>query len=82
MPKSKRAKVVHLSKVDKKGKALSVKTYTLVQENVSKHPYIYIVSVDNMRNNHLKEVRAHLSDSKSAPTLPIRHHHQLTGVSD
>lgn len=64
MPRSKRAKVVHLSKVEKKGKDLSVKIFNKVQEAAAKYPYIYVFSVDNMRNTHLKDVRTALADSR------------------
>ena len=71
MPRSKRAKVVHLSKVTKKGKELTLKTFANVQASVEKYPYLYVFSVDNMRNNQLKEVRTQLSDSRST-TPPYR----------
>lgn len=64
MPKSKRAKVVHLSKVDKKGKELTLKLFANVQESVDQYQYIYVFSVENMRNTYLKQVRAELSDSR------------------
>ena len=64
MPRSKRAKVIHLSKVEKKGKELTLKTFANVQDCVSKYPYIYVFSVDNMRNTALKDVRTQLSDSR------------------
>lgn len=57
MPKSKRAKVVHLSKVDKKGKELTLKLFANVQESVDQYQYIYVFSVENMRNTYLKQVR-------------------------
>lgn len=58
MPRSKRAKVVHLTKVDKNRKDLSAKLYANVQSAVSSYPFIFVFAVDNMRNNYLKEVRA------------------------
>ena len=64
MPKSKRAKVVHLSKVTKKGKELNLKTFANVQESVSTYPYLYVFTVNNMRNSYLKDVRTTLSDSR------------------
>jgi mRNA turnover protein 4 len=64
MPKSKRAKVVHLTQVDKKGKELSLKLFGNVQECVDKYQYIFVFSVENMRNTYLKQVRAELSDSR------------------
>ena len=64
MPRSKRAKVVHLSKVTKKGKELTLKTYANIQECVAKHAYLYVFAVDNMRNTYLKDVRTQLADSR------------------
>jgi hypothetical protein len=64
MPKSKRAKVVHLSKVDKKGKELSEKLYNGVREAADEYPFIFVFKVENMRNNYLKEVRMEFSDSR------------------
>lgn len=66
MPKSKRAKVVHLSKVDKKGKELSQKLFANVQEAADNFSYIFVFSVENMRNSYLKDVRAEFSDSRYA----------------
>jgi hypothetical protein len=71
MPRSKRAKVVHLSKVEKKGKELTLKTFANIQKCVHEYPYIYVFSVENMRNTYLKDVRVQLSDSRYAP-LPVR----------
>ncbi|KAL1606400.1 mRNA turnover and ribosome assembly protein [Paraconiothyrium brasiliense] len=64
MPKSKRAKVVHLSKTDKKGKELSQKLFANVQEAADNFQYIFVFAVENMRNSYLKEVRAEFSDSR------------------
>ena len=64
MPKSKRAKVVHLSKTTKKGKELTIKLHASIQECIPQYPYIYVFRVDNMRNTYLKDVRNQLSDSR------------------
>ncbi|KAH7377841.1 mRNA turnover protein-like protein 4 [Pyrenochaeta sp. MPI-SDFR-AT-0127] len=64
MPKSKRAKVVHLTKTDKKGKELSLKLFASVQEAADNFQHIFVFSVENMRNSYLKEVRAEFSDSR------------------
>jgi mRNA turnover protein 4 len=64
MPKSKRAKVVHLSKTEKKGKEHSEKLFNGVREAADEYPFIFVFRVDNMRNNYLKEVRAEFSDSR------------------
>ncbi|KAL8870664.1 MAG: hypothetical protein Q9174_003346 [Haloplaca sp. 1 TL-2023] len=61
MPKSKRAKVVHLTKTQKKGKELTLRLYANIRECIPNYPYIYVFSVENMRNNYLKDVRADLA---------------------
>ncbi|KAL8940015.1 MAG: hypothetical protein Q9216_003038 [Gyalolechia sp. 2 TL-2023] len=61
MPRSKRAKVVHLTKTQKKGKELTLRLYANVRECIEQYPYIYVFSVENMRNNYLKDVRTELS---------------------
>ncbi|KAI9733179.1 MAG: mRNA turnover and ribosome assembly protein [Claussenomyces sp. TS43310] len=62
MPKSKRSKVVHLTNVDKKGKELTLKLYANVQECFDTYQYVFVYSVENMRNTVLKEVRANLKE--------------------
>ncbi|KAL8908936.1 MAG: hypothetical protein Q9207_000512 [Kuettlingeria erythrocarpa] len=65
MPKSKRAKVVHLTKTQKKGKELTLRLYARIRECIPQYPYIYVFSVENMRNHYLKTVRSELaSDSR------------------
>lgn len=64
MPRSKRAKVVHLSKVQKHGKELSLKLFANVQEAADNHQYCFVFEVENMRNNYLKELRAQFPDSR------------------
>ena len=71
MPKSKRAKVVHMSKTTKKGKELTIKLHANVQECIPKYPYIYVFSVRNMRNTYLKDVRTQLSDSRYSLSLSL-----------
>lgn len=66
MPKSKRAKVVHLTKTEKKGKELSQKLFANVQEAADNFQHIFVFSVENMRNSYLKEVRAEFADSRYA----------------
>jgi hypothetical protein len=69
MPRSKRAKVVHLTKTDKKGKELSLRLFANVQEAADNFQHIFVFSVENMRNSYLKEVRAEFSDSRYAKEL-------------
>jgi hypothetical protein len=69
MPKSKRAKVVHLTKTDKKGKELSQKLFANVQEAADSFEHIFVFAVENMRNSYLKQVRAEFSDSRYVSLL-------------
>jgi 5S rRNA maturation endonuclease (ribonuclease M5) len=64
MPKSKRQKVVHLTKTDKKGKELSQKLFANVQEAADKFEHVFVFAVENMRNSYLKAVRAEFADSR------------------
>ncbi|KAI9796499.1 MAG: hypothetical protein M1825_000616 [Sarcosagium campestre] len=64
MPRSKRAKVITLSKTEKKGKELNTRLFTNVRESVDKYQYLFVFSVENMRNTYLKEVRTEFGDSR------------------
>ena len=64
MPKSKRAKVVNLSKTEKKGKGLTLKLFSNVRECLDTHQFCFVFSVENMRNTYLKDVRTQLPDSR------------------
>ncbi|EJU03337.1 hypothetical protein DACRYDRAFT_78248 [Dacryopinax primogenitus] len=57
MPKSKRSKVVSLTKTDKKTKENKAKLIEDIKENVSKWKYVYVFDVSDMRNGALKDVR-------------------------
>ncbi|KAI1917807.1 mRNA turnover and ribosome assembly protein [Ophidiomyces ophidiicola] len=63
MPVSKRAKIVHESKVTKKShKEQTRRLHANVQEAVSKYDHLFVFSVDNMRNTYLKDVRTEFSN--------------------
>lgn len=63
MPVSKRAKVVHESKVTKKShKEQTRRLFANVQESVSKYDHLFLFSVDNMRNTYLKDVRTEFAE--------------------
>lgn len=64
MPKSKRAKVVHLSQVAKKTRDQKDKLFQNIRDAVPEYQHCFVFSVDNMRNSHLKNVRHELSDSR------------------
>ena len=58
MPKSKRARIVHTSIVQKKpSKEKSASLYAAVQAAADTYPHIFVFSVENMRNTYLKDVR-------------------------
>ncbi|EKM51755.1 uncharacterized protein PHACADRAFT_262079 [Phanerochaete carnosa HHB-10118-sp] len=63
MPKSKRAKLVSLTKVAKKTREQKGALITEVQENADKWQYCWLFEVGNMRNTHLKIVRKLWKDS-------------------
>lgn len=59
MPKSKRDKVISLSKVKRKTKAEKAQLVEQLQEAASTYLYVYLFEVLNMKNEALKKVRAH-----------------------
>ncbi|KAH9933205.1 uncharacterized protein BXZ73DRAFT_89842 [Epithele typhae] len=63
MPRSKRSKIVSLTKVAKKGREHKNALLQEVQENADKWQYCWLFEVGNMRNSHLKTVRKLWKDS-------------------
>ena len=64
MPKSKRAKVFHLTQVTKKTREQKEKLFENIRECIPKYQYCFAFNVDNMRNNYLKDVRHELNDCR------------------
>ncbi|CAO3678966.1 unnamed protein product [Umbelopsis ramanniana] len=64
MPKSKRSKVVSLTKTEKKGRGGKDTLFEEVRECVDKYAFLWVFSVDNMRNTFLKEIRSEFKDSR------------------
>ena len=64
MPKSKRSKVFNLTQVDKKTREQKEKLFQNIRESIPKFQHCFVFSIDNMRNNYLKDVRRELSDSR------------------
>jgi len=64
MPKSKRNKVVSLTKVKKRPRDAKDKQIEEVREACSKYPRIYVVSLENERNVFLSELRRRLRPGK------------------
>lgn len=64
MPKSKRQKVVHLSKVTKKDKESKQKQFTTIRDAAEQYSVAIVFQVEHMRNTFLKNVRAEFADSR------------------
>lgn len=65
MPVSKRARVVHESKVTKKShKEQTRRLFANIQTAVTQYDHLFLFSVDNMRNTYLKDVRSEFADSR------------------
>ncbi|KAF9276997.1 mRNA turnover 4 [Mortierella antarctica] len=64
MAKSKRNKIVTLTQTDKKGRAGKDALYEQIRESADIYKYIWIFSVENMRNTYLKTVRAEMKSSR------------------
>ncbi|KAJ4325332.1 mRNA turnover and ribosome assembly protein [Fusarium piperis] len=64
MPKSKRAKLVHLTQVSKKTRENKDKLFENIRNEIPEYQTCFVFSVDNMRNSYLKEVRRELSDCR------------------
>ncbi|KAG5459933.1 MAG: ribosomal protein L10-domain-containing protein [Olpidium bornovanus] len=58
MPKSKRNKTVALTQTGKKGRETKEALIANVQKCANEYQYIYVFSVENMRNSFLKDIRA------------------------
>ncbi|KFA70033.1 hypothetical protein S40285_02084 [Stachybotrys chlorohalonatus IBT 40285] len=64
MPKSKRAKVFNLTQVSKKTREHKDKLFSNIRDTVPEYQHCFVFSVNNMRNNYLKDVRHELSDCR------------------
>ncbi|PVU99331.1 hypothetical protein BB559_000804 [Furculomyces boomerangus] len=64
MPRSKRQKIVSLTKTEAKGKEHKEKLIDTIKECCDKYEYIWVYSVKNMRNAYLKNVRNKLKTSR------------------
>lgn len=64
MPKSKRSKVVHLTQVNKKTREDKEELFNKIRAYIVEFAHCFVFSVNNMRNNHLKDVRREMQDSR------------------
>ncbi|PHH76144.1 hypothetical protein CDD80_1776 [Ophiocordyceps camponoti-rufipedis] len=62
MPKSKRSKLVHLTKVSKKTRTQKDLLFQSIRTAVPDYQHILVFNVDGMRNSHLKSVRRELRE--------------------
>lgn len=53
-----------MTKVEKKGKELTTKTFAAVQEAADQYQYCFVFAVDNMRNTYLKDIRQEFADNR------------------
>ncbi|KAJ1991706.1 mRNA turnover and ribosome assembly protein [Dimargaris cristalligena] len=64
MPRSKRSKVVSLTKAIPKTRVAKTELTQKIEEALDKYDHVYVFACDNMRNNFLKEVRHDWSHSR------------------
>lgn len=57
MPKSSRNQVVSLTRTEKKGRENKERIADEIRASMDKYAYIWVLNVQNMRNNFLKEIR-------------------------
>eukprot|EP00899_Mesostigma_viride_P014045 jgi/Mesvir1/22641/Mv14076-RA.1 len=63
MPKSKRNKIVPLTKTKKKGKAAKQTLIEKIREAIEEYPTAYVFRYENMRNTRFKELRETVHES-------------------
>lgn len=64
MPKSKRARVVHLTKTESRGRARKSELIDAVQQCCDQYKSIYLFACANMRSDPLKQLRMEMKDSR------------------
>lgn len=64
MPKSKRQKVISLTKVVKKGKGVKAERFQKIQDACLQYRYIYLISPQNMRAREFKRLHETLAGTK------------------
>ncbi|KAJ1921749.1 mRNA turnover and ribosome assembly protein [Mycoemilia scoparia] len=64
MPRSKRAKIVSLTKTDSKGLDGKKNLINEIQKGVESYGYIWVFSVENSRNTYLKDLRSSMKTSR------------------
>ncbi|KAF8755062.1 Ribosome assembly factor mrt4 [Rhizoctonia solani] len=72
MPRSKRSKVVSLTKTEKKTKAHKEELISQIRENAQKWKYAWVFSVGDMRNAALKDIRTQWKGHRVYPEEEVR----------
>ena len=62
MPRSKRNKVVSLTKVKKKGRAAKEELVSIVQDALDEYKNAYVVSFENMRAGPFKQIQQNMRE--------------------
>jgi len=72
MARSKRNKIVSLTKTDAKGKDLKKKLVEVLRASVDEYKAVYLLSFENMRAAKFREIRMDWKESKYVlcPTVP------------
>lgn len=64
MPKSKRSKIVHLTKVKKKDRSSREKLVSEIRETLENHDHVYVIEIENEKNAHLQTIRQKLKPGR------------------
>jgi mRNA turnover protein 4 len=64
MPRSKRNKVVSLTKTRGKGRAGKTKLVEELRNAIDEYKHIYVFSFENLRASMFKDIRAHFRESR------------------
>ncbi|KAJ2887471.1 mRNA turnover and ribosome assembly protein [Coemansia asiatica] len=64
MPKAKRSQVVSLTKVKSKGREGRAEVMHAVEESANTYDFVWVFSVENMRNQYLKSIRSSFKTSR------------------
>jgi len=63
--------VFHLTQVNKKTRQDKEKLFDNIRECIPQYQHCFVFSVDNMRNNYLKDVRRELDDCRYGSPLAV-----------
>ena len=64
MPRSKRNRVVSLTKTSAKGRDLKTKSIELLRESIEEYKCLYVLKFENMRTSRIRSIRMEWKESK------------------